>query len=244
MRQLTHGVVLAAMVGLSTAAHAGICFTPVNEPPKPEEMNHGEILSFIYGGEFLRSDVNYSNGTITATRVVDCGQGGPLDLCFGNPEVPDQIWAGGPATVIARAKYAGDNSVFGWRDDTSGGAFQPLMNTASLDVPVEFGGSPQFRWALNDLRTGRHFTSRESDNLVDPGDEASGTRDQMVTYKITGLNSNECVWLLCWEDRMEGQAFDDYDFNDAVIEVRAIPAPGPLALIGAGLLLASRRRRS
>lgn len=236
-------VAVMALAALAGAAQAGITYSTVNEPPKPEELNHAEILSMIYGGTFTPAGVHYSNGGVTATRVVDFGQGGPLELFCGSPQVPDQVWTGGPASLVARAKYAGDNAAFGWRDDTSGGAFQELLNTATLDVPVAFSGSSSFRWALNDLRTGRNFTSRVSDNLSNPADLSSSTHDQMVAYQISGLDTNDCVWVLFWEDRIEGQDFDDYDFNDAVIEVRAVPTPGSLALLGMGGALMARRRR-
>jgi len=53
----------------------------------------------------------------------------------------------------------------------------------------------------------------------------------------------EAVWLLFWEDLPSA---GDADYNDFVVELRAIPEPSAFLLVGGGLtaLAAIRRRRS
>ena len=70
-----------------------------------------------------------------------------------------------------------------------------------------------------------------------------GNSDHLITYKIEGLGTSDTVWLLFWEDQATGAS--DRDFNDFVVEVRAIPEPATaMFLIFGGASLILRRKRS
>ena len=75
---------------------------------------------------------------------------------------------------------------------------------------------------------------------ADDGRRRDPRRDQ-----VEGLPdaNGATVWLLFWEDLPDT---GDADYNDFVIELRAIPEPSTLLLVAAGLagLALSRRRRN
>ncbi len=231
-----------ALFAGASSAYAG--FTTV-KPAPGSEKNHQQILGLVYGGTFVVNESatpTFSNGNLTFTRVNDDGMGGILNIVTSDTTpTDDQRWsiggATGPVTVIARAKYAGDNHTFGWIDDTSAQpVYQSLGATNTFNVPVEVSLSSNFRWALNDTTKNTVWTSRASDNV-----SGGKSYDQMTTYRVAGPGITQPTFLLFWEDRIAGGA--DYDYNDAVIEVTAVPTPGAAGLALAGVLGAMRRRR-
>ena len=73
-----------------------------------------------------------------------------------------------------------------------------------------------------------------------------GGSDHMVTYKVEGLSTpgylNRVVWLLFWEDSTPCRW--DQDYNDFVVEIKTIPEPATVCLLGlGGLILVCRGRR-
>ena len=239
--RMIRSIVSASALALAAApALADPSFTTVT--PHPSELNHHQILKNIYGGTWSPVGRDYTSGGLSAVRVADFGFASPLEASSGaSSGVNDQTWAGQSIMLTARSKNAGDNSQFGWIDDTQANpAFVPLFNTGSIGASSTIVGSASFRWALKDLTMNTLFTSRASDNI----DTKSIARDQLVTYRINGLNTSEAVYLLCWEDRIYGKGSADYDYNDSVVELRAtlVPAPGAMAIFGLAGLAARRRR--
>jgi MYXO-CTERM domain-containing protein len=236
------GLAIIAAAMAAPAAMATPFFSAINAA-YPGEKNQAQILRDIYGGTFTVAGTHsFTNGAVTATRIADDGMGSPLNMLgAGFSAADDQAWAGPSATFIARAKYAGDRHAFGWIDSTSAEpTFQTILsNTATFNAPVTVTLSSQFVWALDNQRTGRLFTSDPADNL----DRNETPRDQMVSYAVSGPGIAANTFLLFWEDRIPGDSMFDYDYNDAVIELTAVPTPGALALAGIGGLLVIRRKR-
>ncbi len=241
-------VAALAGMGMSGAAMAAPGYTLVQNPPSGEK-SHQQMLSQVYGGSWSKSSNgrDYSSNSMTATRLADTGVSTPTSLTTGVSGT-DNAWTG-PAmtTIIAKAKYAGDNSVFGYFDDSgTDHTFHQLFNTGTLGAEATVTLPAAFRWALKDLTTGKTWTSRSSDNLG-TGSYCNNTYDQLVTYKMSGrCNGMDCdEWALFWEDRPYGAS--DRDFNDAMISIQvchpAVPAPATAGLIGMGVLGAARRRR-
>lgn len=230
-------------------ANAGPIYTPINAPPSGEP-GHASILQSIYGGSWSATgpamlDVANSSAGMLATRVADGGVASPLSLLSASAgSADDSVFAGQTVVVTARARHAGDRHVFGWIDDTQASpAFQPIISSSTgMNTPVTITLSSSFRWALQNTTTGRLFTSRPDDN-AGVGSRSTERFDQLVTYQVTGpaIGASK-EWTLFWEDRIAGQTAD-YDYNDLVVTVNAIPAPGSGLLSTLGLLLLARRQR-
>jgi hypothetical protein len=192
----------------------------------------------IYGGTFVLdgNGVDYSNGSVNALRTFDTNGGDEMiHIVLGDPTNIDQIWTDGTAMVTAEAKYADFGQSFGWNQGgTTGSGYTELLTDADVGgTAVDIMIDGDFLWAINPS-SGDTWWSRNSQN--------SDYVDHMLTYKIEGLPGGETVWLLFWEDLPFSTT--DADFNDFVVEIRAIPEPGSAFLLGAGLLaLAAWRRR-
>jgi MYXO-CTERM domain-containing protein len=225
-------------LALAGTASATTTFTAVQPPPSGEK-SHAQILSQIYGGTFTKASNgrDYSSSTVSAMRLVDSATAAPTSLTTG-VSAGDAFWSGPASTGLsAKAKYACDNSLFGWVDGTSGGTFHSLLNTGTLNSALTFNVSGTIRFALKDLTTGRLLTSDPNTN--------PDCKDQLVTYKITGAGITQPTWLLFWEDRTTRDCAD-FDYNDSVICITTnppVPAPAAAGLLGAAGLGAVRRRR-
>lgn len=243
MRTCTSNIAATvAAAGLATIAQAQ--YTTVNPPPGGES-GHAAILSNMYGGSWSASGMNITGSTAAAIRFTDSGVSSGVGLPMFAPALTqDDVWTsqGEVVTVVAKAKFAGNSHIFGWFDDTqTDPTFQPLFSTGDFNQPVTFQPSESFRWALRNTSTGRTFTSRPSDNLG-IGGHASQSFDQLVTYHVTNPSGLSEIALF-WEDRIGGES-PDYDYNDAVIALAVVPAPGTGVLAGLGLLgMTGRRRR-
>lgn len=228
----------------ASGANAAPMYNTIQAAPSGEQ-NVSSILGILFGGTWSTvggpGSLNLGNGTITAQRIADANVGGPMSLTASVASLntsDGQIWTGSQVAFEVKAKYAGDNSVFGWRDDTNGGVFTQVTNTGNIGNSGSFNVSSNFRWVLQDLTTGNEFTSRVSDNL----DGSGGAHGQLVTYRLTGEGFSTPTWALFWEDRIASGS--DYDYNDSVIVVSAmVPAPGSFATGALGLILTARRRR-
>ena len=188
-------------------------------------------------------------------------KGAPTPVCYSNgasvqppvwPASPhttnlwpftDQEWIDGTVTVTAQARYAGNSQEFGW-DPGAVGGYTKLFDVTGSGFGVTGGVGPialtgLFGWARADdsdaVLSNPHWS-------VDAFN--ADTYDHMVTYYITGPNIVYPTWLLFFED-VTGLG-SDRDFNDLVVEVVCIPAPGAVVLgvLGLGLAGWVRRRMS
>lgn len=242
-------VAVLSVLGVVGSASAGTGFTSVQTAPV-SELGHRAILQNIYGGTWASSGaVNFGNGSILATRITDNvtlpAIGAPAILPVTPLSGGDTTWIapGGPVPVTVKAKFAADNSIFGWFDDTSATPiFIPIVNTSALNTTVNVLLSANFRFALSDISTGKVFTTRPADNSG-IGTYAAQTFDQAVTYYVSGLPGGQSEWAIFWEDRVKGQS-SDYDYNDSVVTVSAVPAPGAAPALALAGLFAARRRRA
>ncbi|MCC6681621.1 MAG: DUF4114 domain-containing protein [Phycisphaeraceae bacterium] len=212
------------------ASHAeAAIITPV-QPPSPDEETQAQILAHVYGGTFnLTGGVNYTNGSITAQRVDD-----EFDRFFNS----------GPYDAQAHAIFAWRSQTFGYLPGESGGSFQTLIAVTGSEYNVQ-GTAEDI-----DLDGIIRFARRDNDYLVTtkPSDNSDGL-DHVVTYQIEGLDTDQTVLMLFFEDLPASDSFADFDYNDLVIELRFlgevdVPEPASIALMAApAFLLLARRTR-
>ncbi|MCY2952418.1 MAG: hypothetical protein NTU53_10620 [Planctomycetota bacterium] len=235
-------------------------YTAVKQPASGE-ASHLTILQRIYGGTWTADPVHtisyptttdykvvLGSITILASRIADSVSGAGAVGIDGNNSgtIADQLWHDGSVEAVAEAKFAGDNQIFGYMDGagpsktfvklfdvktTSNG--YTFQNPSSSVHAFTSGSPPTWRWArarsLTDLA---HIQSSQN------SDNADGL-DHMVTYQITSSAAGFGTrYLLFFEDRniVSGESSDG-DFNDLVVEVRAVPVPvpGTVVLCGSGL---------
>ena len=231
---------LVCVFAFAPAALAG--FTTIG-PPHPGEDSHAQILSHIYGGSFTPSgSVNFSNGLIFAQRVDDFiveEGGGPT----GGEDDSDQTWRAQFTNAIAEARFAAFQQTFGWFQGSTGGTYQQLFAVTGEGYGVN--GEAVIPLLANQLlRWGRGgdnglFSSKIIEN--------TDNRDHMVTYQILeNIGSGgqaRLRWVVMWEDIRDNEPFEDFDFNDLVVEITAIPEPTSIAGLGLVALLGLRRKR-
>lgn len=233
---------LPALALASGSAMAG--FTPVGAPHVGEDSLN-TIFNTIYAQTFVPSGADYiGNGGVTLTRVDDFGLGGVLNLGAGVPGLTDdQQWSDGVVAASAQARFASDSQSFGYFPGSAGGAYSNLFDVTGSGYGVSGNAvaliGPSFRWA----RSGGIFGNVQTSSIADNPDQ----QDHVITFRVTGLNNGAFnTWLLCWEDRNTGQPDADFDYNDLVVEINAVPTPmaAGLGLVGLGGVVGVRRRRS
>jgi hypothetical protein len=226
-----------ALFGVTFTGGAGVArggFTPVNSHPPPREANQEQILEHVYGGNFKADSLNFSNGSMTATRIDDAD---------------DMTWTLQVGSVRPLANFAKRKQGLGFFEDAGGSPKQFFSVTGSkYDVT---GGATTPGAPLNGaISAGRNenveraFSSLPSKNR--------DHLDHLVSYRLSGPDIENPTYVLFWEDKSGPKS--DFDFNDLVVEVTAksdplmIPLPsavwnGLVGLAVVGAVGTSRRRR-
>jgi len=241
-RRGIHLFIAAIALALAAGPAWGYDYTLFNDPP-PGEDSHLDIINDIYSmyGTFSADGLGFDNGSgVTVKRVYDTNGGDmSLHILLGDETGVDQIWTDGTAMVTASAKFADLSQSFGWNDNggATGSGYVELLTEADIGGPsVDIMIMGDFLWGIQP----------NGDEWWSAIDQNSDTTDHLITYYVEGLPDaapGEAVWLLFWEDLPDA---GDADYNDFVVELRAIPEPSAFLLVGGGLtaLAAIRRRRS
>jgi hypothetical protein len=231
------------IVGVAGSPSFANQYSTVNWPGfDATEKTQEQILEDVYGGDFSGSGTDlgdglwsvFSNGSVTARRVWDVDDADEtIHIVTGDQTNIDQIWTDGAASVTAQARYAAHTQSFGWNGGGLGTGYVELLTHEDVGlgtvVPIEIAGD--FLWGIQP--NGDEWWSKNSIN-TDSG------ADHLVTYYIEGLITDKTVWLLFWEDL--GSSGWDQDYNDFAVEVRAIPEPATIFLLGLGGLALLRKR--
>ena len=197
MRSHWKAVVFGAAISVAGASHASL--TTIQSPPS-REANQAQILSHFYGGTFVASGNDFTNGSLTAVRL---GK--------------DATFDGGNFAVQTIAKFANRSEGFGFVPGSSGGAYHKLFEVAGADFSANGAsdvdtGSGSFRWAMNGVSA--VYTSNQANNPKN--------QDAAVTYQIDGTADHLTHYALFWEnlnaDEPAGVKTRN-DFNDLVVDV-------------------------
>jgi hypothetical protein len=215
---------LSAAFATFTAASANAGLTTV-KAPRAGEMGIEQILESTYGGNFAASGHDFSNGSISATRLDDN---------------VDQEWSAGTYDLHTVAKFSGYTQTLGFMGH-GGNTVNNLFSSTGFGLSGT--GS------ISNVVIGEEFCfTRDGDSGLNMSedDENSDGRDHMVTFKIDGLG-NDPTYLLFFEDmNLSGGTWGNRsyaDYNDLVVQLNRVtptnPAAAPLppAAVTGGLLL-------
>ncbi len=249
VRKRTAAAIVGAMVaaiGFSGGVAGAASYTTVDDAAFGED-GHLLIFEEVYGGGEAGSfglDANNRDfigsgaaAGISAIRLADTNSQGPDDQIWDNA-----MLGNGPIRARAVASFARFPQSFGYVPgvtedvetefvnlfDVTGSEF----NVQGSSMNIDLGHLESFRWAREGVAGVMH-TSLEADN---------DDLDHMVTYKIEGLDRLQPIYMLFFED-----SFQDWDYQDMVVEIAAVPSPaavGPgLGLLGMLGLIRRRRNR-
>jgi len=130
--------------------------------------------------------------------------------------------------------WASHDQSFGWNQGgIQGTNYQQVLTHNDVGQPgevIEIDGD--FLWGCQP--DAQQWWSLNSENFC--------AEDHFVTYKIEGLGADQTVWMIFMEDRPFSSS--DRDYNDFVVEIRAVPEPSSAILLGLGALALLRKRRT
>ncbi|MFQ5591347.1 MAG: DUF4114 domain-containing protein [Phycisphaerae bacterium] len=249
----TGAITALACVACLSASSARADFTPVRD--SGSEATVQEIFDHYFTVTATGADTGvmgaahesytFADGS-TATRINDFGAGhaSPIDLLTGTSNDLDSIWTDGVSVFTAEARFAGFSQSFGI-DTTPGdgvdhSALFSVSGNGYTDTGLGGAGGPMHLTGEWSWTRGGSGHGPWSSN---PADNPDGL-DHMITYQIDD-SSAQTVWWLFFEDL---NSLGDKDYNDLVVEVRAVPIPVPgavaLGVAGfSGFALLRRRLR-
>jgi|CXWL01.1.fsa_nt_gi hypothetical protein len=214
---------------------------PVKQQPAPSNdtltkiadasylARHAEVLNSVYGGKFTIGGSSLieggEKGEVKAERWRDAGQEDSIldTVCADDSTAPDQRWIGGELRIRAIDQRDQD-----WDFGVDRGrGFERLFEVRGRELKVtgskimDLSGDP-FRWMCQRVDASREYSSEIRANR--------DVRDHLITYRIRGLETEEAVWMLFWETRLDSDRTerDSEDFHGLAVEVRALtPCPQP-----------------
>lgn len=220
--------VLGATALGASQADAGT--SVIRKSKRASEATHEQVLENRYGGDFVKSGDNFSNGVVSVSRMDD-------------DNGAEQVWRGNFTSATAVAAFARREQSFGYFDDNG---FNELFTVAGKNFNVSGTGNIP----AGDTEV---VFGRGPDGKVSSLQSANRrNQDHLVSYQVSGLGSQGNTFLLFWEDAISGS---DFDYNDLVVELRGgsgqallIPLPtaawsGLVGLAGLGVVSGWKRFR-
>lgn len=189
--------------------------------------NTGGLYSFGSTGSSDRAlgTLNGSNGDTAVTFAIQNTTGAAL-TSFTFSWILEQWRDGGNATPVAQ------NLVVDYKVTN-------VTSTNSLSEGISFLTDAAYVTGFTTLRTVASPTFTATAGALDGNAAANRVS---LTDTINGINwaNNTVLVIRFWDDN---HTFSDHGFGIDDVTFSAVPTPGALAIFGAGLLVARRRRR-
>lgn len=235
---------LAIIAAGSTAAQS---LTVVNAA-RVGESGHAQMLAEAFGGSFSSlgqvvgtnarvggdtiTDIGFTNGTFTFSRIADYGATGSVNL--KNIAGSDSVWSGGSYRAEALGGYSRHSHTLGYM--TESGQFESISATGIMGQNSSIHPNEAFTWAVQNGNGQTYY----GDNAMNAG------ADHMISYAMYDA-SNKLIGAVLFFEDWNGSG-SDYDYNDYAVLLTLAPTPqaallGVLGLGGVGLATGRRRNR-
>lgn len=236
---------LASLAIVAAGSSHAQSLTVVNSPWAGESA-HAQMLSDAFGGSFTSlgqvaginaragqsnlTDVGFTNGSYTFSRVSDSGSAG---VNLKNMSGGDSAWQGGSYRAQAIGGFSSNSHMLGYM--TESGQFETISATGLVGQNSSIHPNEAFTWAVQ-TGSGKTFY----------GDDAmNGGVDHMVSYAMYDA-SNKLIGAVLFFEDWKGSG-SDYDYNDFAVLLTLAPTPqaallGVLGLGGVGVMTGRRRR--
>lgn len=203
-------VVGLAVLGVSAlgAGRAEAGLSQVGASRTAGEATPEQILGHTYGGTFVRDGNDFSNGSVSVTRIDD-------------DNGAEQRWNVNVTSARAVAVFSSYNQSFG---QLVNGGYKPLFDVSGKGYDVSgstdnvgsrpVGGFTFARAGDDKVLHDRVFASTPSANR--------NGEDHLVSYRVSGTGGSGQTYLLFWEDAI-GKG-SDFDHNDLVVELKSAPS--------------------
>jgi len=190
-------------------ARADAGFTKINKPWAGEPSQQ-QVLAHLYGGTFVASGVDFSNGTVTATRVDDA---------------PAGYWRLKIDSVTTVGRFTRNSETFGLVTGASGGSFKPLFTVKGRNFNVTGSITNNGSNGLPPAGSTYRLERSGGDGVALSLPKDNGGVDHLISYIISGSTITKPTSLLFFEDNSGGKP--DFDFNDLVVKVTTAAVTAP-----------------
>jgi hypothetical protein len=126
----------------------------------------------------------------------------------------------------------------GGQAPADGSLLLTTKKSGNWECEITFAGMSDFGFFDDTQKTSILLTTQNQNSAADPYRQSSGLIFDLG--EINPLYAGQ--YIIAFEEGGKSNPFGDLDYNDLVVHVTALPLPGTLPLVGAGLLCLWIRR--